>query len=335
MQNNWNFNKIKELFNIPFLELIYKAQKVHRKYFNPNEVQVSTLLSIKTGNCPENCKYCSQSSRYKSKTEIKPTKLLSLDEIISTATKAKRNGTKRFCMGAAWKSPKDSDIPFLKQVISKVKSLGMEVCMTLGMLSNTQAIELSKSGLDYYNHNLDTSREYYKEISNTRTFDDRLHTLNNVRSAGIKICSGGIIGLGEQNDDRIKLLIQLSNLSIYPESIPINLLVKNKGTLMENNEVIDPIDFVKIIAITRILMPNSYIRLSAGRSNLNYQTQTMCLIAGVNSVFYGCKLLTTPNAEKVKDLDYFEKLNLKVQELNKLKSIKRHKLLDNNDSSNF
>ncbi|WP_343182836.1 biotin synthase BioB [Buchnera aphidicola (Neophyllaphis podocarpi)] len=308
MKYVWTINKVIKLFKKPFLEIIFEAQNVHRKHFNPNKLQISTLLSIKTGSCPEDCKYCPQSSRYK--TNIKKEKLLGLKDILKLAKKAKDSGSDRFCMGAAWKNPNDRDIPHLESVIKEIKKMGMETCMTLGSLTVKQAKKLANAGLDFYNHNLDTSPEFYSKIISTRKYEDRLNTLNIIRNSGIKICSGGIIGLGENINDRAKLLLELSKLPKPPESIPINMLVKIKGTPMENNDDVDPFDFIRMIAITRIMMPNSYIRLSAGRENMNEQTQAMCFMAGANSLFYGCKLLTASNPNKDTDLVLFKKLGL-------------------------
>ncbi|QCI22738.1 biotin synthase BioB [Buchnera aphidicola] len=308
MKKKWTLEKTEILFKKPFFDLIFQAQKEHRKNFNPNTIQISTLLSIKTGSCPEDCKYCPQSARYK--TGLKKEPLLALEQIISAAKKAKSSGSSRFCMGAAWKNPKEKDIPYLEKIIKKIKEMGMETCMTLGTLNNSQAKKLADAGLDFYNHNLDTSENFYSSIITTRTYQERLNTLDKVRNAGMKICSGGIIGLGEKIQDRIELLMELSNLSIQPESVPINMLVKIPGTPMEDNQNVEPFDFIRVIAAARIMMPKSYIRLSAGRQNMNDQTQAMCFMAGANSIFYGCKLLTSDNPEEKHDLELFEKLNL-------------------------
>lgn len=308
MKKKWTLEKTKILFKKPFFDLMFQAQEIHRKYFNPNAIQISTLLSIKTGACPEDCKYCPQSSRYK--TGLRKEPLLAIENILSAARKAKAAGSSRFCMGAAWKNPKDRDIPYLEQIIKEVKTMGMETCMTLGSLNNSQAQKLAKAGLDFYNHNLDTSSNFYSNIITTRTYQERLNTLTVVRKSGMKICSGGIMGLGEKIQDRMELLMELANLFVQPESVPINMLVKIPGTPMENNVDVDPFDFVRVIASARIMMPKSYIRLSAGRQNMNDQTQAMCFMAGANSIFYGCKLLTADNPEEKHDLQLFEKLNL-------------------------
>lgn len=308
MKKKWTIEKTKTLFQKPFFELMFQAQQEHRKYFDPNRIQISTLLSIKTGSCPEDCKYCPQSARYK--TGVKTESLLEIDKIIDAAKKAKSSGSSRFCMGAAWKNPKEKDMPYLEKIIKEVKKLGMETCMTLGTLSDQQAKKLSDAGLDFYNHNLDTSKNFYSSIITTRTYQERLNTLSVVRNSGIKICSGGIIGLGEKKQDRLELLLELSNLPIHPESVPINMLVKIPGTPMQNNANVDPFDFIRIIATARIMMPKSYIRLSAGRKNMNDQTQAMCFMAGANSIFYGCKLLTAENPQEENDLKLLTKLNL-------------------------
>ncbi|QCI24362.1 biotin synthase BioB [Buchnera aphidicola (Muscaphis stroyani)] len=311
MKNQWTLNKTHALFKKPFFDLMFQAQEQHRKHFDPNQIQISTLLSIKTGACPEDCKYCPQSSRYK--TNIKKEKLLEIDQIVNAAKQAKSSGSTRFCMGAAWKNPKEKDMPYLKMIIKKIKSMGMETCMTLGMLSDSQAKTLADAGLDFYNHNLDTSSSFYNNIVTTRTYQERLNTLKNIRNAGMKVCSGGIIGLGEKIQDRMELLMELSNLNFPPESVPINLLVKVSGTPMEKNIDTDPFDFIRVIAVARIMMPKSYIRLSAGRYSMNDQTQAMCFMAGANSIFYGCKLLTSKNPEKEKDMILFKKLNLNAE----------------------
>lgn len=308
MVQRWTTAQAQALFDKPFLELLFEAQQVHRQHFNPREVQVSTLLSIKTGACPEDCKYCPQSARYK--TGLKAERLMEVEEVLASARKAKDAGSSRFCMGAAWKNPHDRDLPYLEQMVRGVKAMGMETCMTLGMLTDNQAHRLAEAGLDFYNHNLDTSPEYYGNIITTRTYEDRLDTLDKVREAGIKVCSGGIVGLGETVKDRAGLLVQLANLPVPPESVPINMLVKVEGTPLASNEDMDPFDFIRTIAIARIMMPSSYVRLSAGREQMNEQTQAMCFMAGANSIFYGCKLLTTPNPEEDKDLQLFRKLGL-------------------------
>ncbi|ACL30654.1 biotin synthase BioB [Buchnera aphidicola] len=308
MKKKWTLEETKMLFKKPFFNLMFQAQEEHRKNFDPNTIQISTLLSIKTGSCPEDCKYCPQSSRYK--TGLKKEPLLEIEQILSAAKKAKDSGSSRFCMGAAWKNPKEKDMPYLEKIIKKIKEMGMETCMTLGTLNSTQAKKLADAGLDFYNHNLDTSKNFYSNIITTRTYQERLHTLHAVRSSGMKVCSGGIIGLGEKKQDRIELLIELSNLSIQPESVPINMLVKIPGTPMADNKDVEPFDFIRIIAVARIMMPKSYIRLSAGRHKMNDQTQAMCFMAGANSIFYGCKLLTSDNPEEKHDLELFKKLDL-------------------------
>ncbi|ELX8380260.1 biotin synthase BioB [Providencia stuartii] len=309
----WTTKQANELFSMPFFELLFQAQQVHRQHFDPQQVQVSTLLSIKTGACPEDCKYCAQSARYK--TGLETERLMEVQQVLESAKKAKQAGSTRFCMGAAWRNPRERDMPYLEMMVKEVKSLGMETCMTLGMIDDHQAQRLAQAGLDYYNHNLDTSPEYYGNIITTRTYQDRLDTLDNVRNAGIKVCSGGILGLGEKISDRAALLVQLANLPKSPESVPINMLMKVEGTPMADNDDVDPFDFIRTIAVARIMMPTSYVRLSAGREYMNEQTQALCFMAGANSVFYGCKLLTTPNPDENKDLALFRKLNINPERI--------------------
>ena len=296
----WTLSQVTELFEKPLLDLLFEAQQVHRQHFDPRQVQVSTLLSIKTGACPEDCKYCPQSSRYK--TGLEAERLMEVEQVLESARKAKAAGSTRFCMGAAWKNPHERDMPYLEQMVQGVKAMGLEACMTLGTLSESQAQRLANAGLDYYNHNLDTSPEFYGNIITTRTYQERLDTLEKVREAGIKVCSGGIVGLGETVKDRAGLLLQLANLPTPPESVPINMLVKVKGTPLADNDDVDAFDFIRTIAVARIMMPTSYVRLSAG------------FMAGANSIFYGCKLLTTPNPEEDKDLQLFRKLGLNPQQ---------------------
>ncbi|MGF1766423.1 biotin synthase BioB [Enterovibrio makurazakiensis] len=308
VRHNWTVEEVQALFEKPFMDLMFEAQQVHRQYQALNHVQVSTLLSIKTGACPEDCKYCPQSAHYR--TDVEKERLLEVERVLDAAEKAKHSGATRFCMGAAWKNPKARDMPYLKEMIQGVKGMGLETCMTLGMLTPDQADELAVAGLDYYNHNLDTSPEYYGNVITTRTYQDRLDTLSHVRDAGMKVCSGGIIGLGENARDRAGLLVELANLPHHPESVPINMLVKVKGTPLEEVEDVDPFDFVRIIAVARIIMPESAVRLSAGRENMNEQMQTLCFMAGANSIFYGCKLLTTPNPDEDADMQLFKKLGV-------------------------
>ena len=308
IRHDWQLSEINTLFELPFMDLMFQAQQVHRSYFPANKVQVSTLLSIKTGACPEDCKYCPQSARYN--TGIKKEQLMEVNKVIKAAKEAKAAGSTRFCMGAAWKNPSARDMPYLLEMIQEVKSLGLESCMTLGMLDKEQADQLSSAGLDYYNHNLDTSPEYYEKIITTRTYQERLDTLDNVRNAGMKVCSGGIVGLGEAGNDRSALLQQLANMPVQPESVPINKLVKVQGTPLDNVADLDDFEFIKTIAVARILMPKSHVRLSAGRESMSEQTQTLCFMAGANSIFYGCKLLTTGNPDANEDLRLFKKLGI-------------------------
>lgn len=308
----WTMSQVTHLFEKPLLELLFEAQQIHRQHFDPQQVQVSTLLSIKTGACPEDCQYCPQSSRYK--TGLTTERLMEVEQVLDSARKAKAAGSTRFCMGAAWKNPHERDMPYLEQMVQGVKEMGLETCMTLGTLSRDQAERLAGAGLDYYNHNLDTSPEFYGNIITTRRYQERLDTLGKVRDAGIKVCSGGIVGLGETEKDRAGLLLQLANMPTPPESLPINMLVKVKGTPLADNEDVDAFDFIRTIAVARIMMPASFVRLSAGREQMSEQTQAMCFMAGANSIFYGCKLLTTPNPEEDKDLLLFRKLGLNPQQ---------------------
>lgn len=309
----WTLKEARALFDMPFLDLVFQAQQVHRQHFDPSQIQVSTLLSIKTGACPEDCKYCAQSARYK--TGLEKERLMEVQQVIESAKKAKAAGSTRFCMGAAWRNPHERDMPYLEQMVKEVKALGMETCMTLGKLDDSQASRLAQAGLDFYNHNLDTSPEFYGSIITTRTYQDRLDTLDKVRNAGIKVCSGGILGLGEEVKDRATMLVQLANLPQPPESVPINMLAKIKGTPLADNEDVDPFDFIRTIAVARIMMPRSYVRLSAGREQMSEQTQAFCFMAGANSIFYGCKLLTTTNPTEDKDHQLFRKLGLNPERL--------------------
>ncbi len=306
---NWSRQQVVELFALPFNDLLFRAMTVHREHHDPNTVQLSTLLSIKTGACPEDCAYCPQSARYK--TGLKTEKLMPLDQIVDAAKRAKANGASRFCMGAAWRSPKDKDIEQVSEAIKAVKNLGLETCATLGMLKEEHADALQDAGLDYYNHNLDTSPEFYGDIISTRTYQDRLETLENVRQAGMKVCCGGIVGMGEDVNDRAGLLVTLANLEPQPESVPINNLVKVEGTPLAETEDLDPLEFVRTIAVARILMPQSYVRLSAGREQMSDELQALCFLAGANSIFYGDKLLTTGNAATDRDRQLFSRLGLK------------------------
>ncbi|AFP85466.1 biotin synthase [secondary endosymbiont of Heteropsylla cubana] len=308
----WTQVQAEALFNKPFLDLLFEAQQVHRKHFKASEVQVSTLLSIKTGSCAEDCKYCPQSARYN--TGLESERLMQLEQVMSAARKALEAGSTRFCMGAAWKNPHERDMPLLEEMVKGVKNMGLETCMTLGMLNENQAQRLAAAGLDFYNHNLDTSPEFYSNIVTTRTYEDRLDTLSKVREAGIKVCSGGIVGLGEDVHDRAGLLVELANLPTPPESVPINMLVKVKGTpLADSENYLDPFEFIRTIAVARIMMPYSHVRLSAGREQMNEQTQALCFMAGANSLFYGCKLLTTPNPAEDSDKALFRKLGINIE----------------------
>jgi biotin synthase len=308
VRHDWQYQEVADLFALPMNDLLFQAQTIHRQHFDPNQVQVSTLLSIKTGACPEDCAYCPQSARYDTKLEKE--KLMEVEAVIEKAKAAKAAGSDRFCMGAAWRSPHERDMPYVLAMVKGVKDLGMETCMTLGMLDESKSQRLAEAGLDYYNHNLDTSPEFYKDIITTRTYSDRLETLQNVRDAGMKVCSGGILGMGEEQKDRIGLLMQLANLPQHPDSVPINQLVKVEGTPLEAEGDLDPFDFIRAIAVARILMPKSHVRLSAGREEMSEEMQSMCFFAGANSIFYGECLLTTPNPAANKDQALFRKLGI-------------------------
>ncbi|UTW03818.1 biotin synthase BioB [Amphritea atlantica] len=312
IRHDWSAQEVQALFDLPFNDLLFQAQLVHRQHFNPNEVQVSTLLSIKTGACPEDCKYCPQSGHYN--TGLEKERLMQVEAVLEKAKKAKETGSTRFCMGAAWKHPADKDMPYVIEMVKGVKALGLETCMTLGMLDEGKADQLAEAGLDYYNHNLDTSPEFYDKIITTRTYQDRLETLHHVRESGMKICSGGILGMGETANDRIGLLRQLANLPTQPESVPINMLVKVKGTPLENVDDLDNLDFIRTIAVARIMMPKSHVRLSAGRESMSDEMQAMTFMAGANSIFYGECLLTTPNPETHRDLQLFKRLGINPEQ---------------------
>ncbi|NIE97056.1 biotin synthase BioB [Acinetobacter sp. Tr-809] len=311
IRNDWSRAEIQAVYEQPLLDLLSQAQQLHRQYFAANTIQVSTLLSIKTGKCPEDCKYCSQSARYDSKLEAE--KRIAVEKVIQEAQKSKASGASRFCMGAAWRNPHERDMPYVLDMVREVKALGLETCMTLGMLNASQAERLKDAGLDYYNHNLDTSREYYSHIISTRTFDDRLDTLDHVRQAGLKVCSGGIVGLGESREDRIGLLHELATLPLHPESVPINMLVPIEGTPLAQVEKLDVVEWIRTIAVARLIMPKSYIRLSAGREALTDSDQALAFMAGANSIFSGEKLLTTANAGENRDHALFQKLGLSIE----------------------
>ena len=313
IRTNWAVEEIEALFALPFNDLLFKAQTIHRENFDPNAVQVSTLLSIKTGACPEDCSYCSQSAR--NDTGLERERLLALEEVVTAAQEAKGNGATRFCMGAAWRNPTNKSLDHVVNMVTAVKDLGMETCVTLGMLTPQQTLKLKAAGLDYYNHNLDTSPEFYGNVITTRKFQDRLDTLSFVRDAGINVCSGGILGMGETLRDRAKLLQQLANMSQQPESVPINELVPIPGTPLADSDGIGSFDFIRAIAVARIIMPKSYVRLSAGRTDMNKETQAMCFFAGANSMFYGDKLLTTDNPEESSDDLLFKTLGLEPEKL--------------------
>jgi biotin synthase len=308
LRHDWRLDEVQALFALPFMDLIYQAQSIHRDHFDPNEVQVSSLLSIKTGSCSEDCGYCPQSARYDA--GVTPEALMPVETVLLAAQRARKEGASRFCMGAAWRKPKDKDIDRVIEMVQGVKALGMETCVTLGMLTDEQTARLKEGGLDYYNHNLDTSEEYYSEIITTRTYQDRLDTLERVREAGINVCCGGIVGMGENDSDRAKLLIELANMPKHPESVPINMLVQVEGTPLMGTDPLDPLIFIRTIAVARILMPKSRVRLSAGRNAMSDEMQALCFLAGANSIFYGEKLLTTDNPMTNRDRTLFERLGL-------------------------
>jgi len=312
LRHDWTREEVRALFALPFAELVFQAAQVHRQHFDPAEVQVSTLLSIKTGGCPEDCGYCSQSAKFD--TGLKAGKLMEVESVLAEARAAKEGGATRFCMGAAWRSPKDRDLDKVCAMVEGVKALGMETCVTLGMLDAGQARKLKDAGLDYYNHNLDTSPEYYSQIITTRTYQDRLDTLEQVRAAGINVCCGGIVGMGEQMEDRVGMITMLANLPVHPESVPINMLMQVEGTPLGESAQLDPFDFVRTIAVARITMPASFVRLSAGREHMSEETQALCFMAGANSIFCGPKLLTTPNPARDRDFALLDKLGMRVME---------------------
>jgi biotin synthase len=313
LRHDWTRDEVAALFALPFNELLHRAHTVHREHHDPNAVQISTLLSIKTGGCPEDCAYCSQAARYD--TGVQAQKLMDVEDVVERARAAKQAGASRFCMGAAWRSPKDRDVAKVAEMVTAVKALGMETCVTLGMLSGGQAQTLKQAGLDYYNHNLDTAPEFYGQIIHTRQFQDRLDTLENVRAAGLKTCCGGIVGMGETRSQRASLLHTLATLPEHPQSVPVNQLIAIPGTPLEGREPIDPFEFVRTVAVARILMPASVVRLSAGRQQMDDALQALCFFAGANSIFYGEKLLTTGNPDVAHDRELFERLDLRPLEL--------------------
>jgi biotin synthase len=312
IRHDWTREEIGALFDLPFPELMFRAQTAHRQHFDPTEVQISTLLSIKTGGCPEDCAYCPQSARYD--TGVRAEKLMALETVLAEARAAKSAGASRFCMGAAWRSPKDRELDAVCEMVEAIKALGLETCATLGMLTAAQARRLKESGLDYYNHNLDTSPEFYGQIITTRVYQDRLETLDHVRAADIHVCCGGIVGMGETRADRVGMIAALAGLPVHPESVPINMLVRVAGTPLGDEPMLDPLEFVRTVAVARITMPGAVVRLSAGREDMSEETQALCFLAGANSIFYGPKLLTTPNPERDRDRVLMEKLGLSPME---------------------
>lgn len=311
MRHDWSTEEIEALLDLPFSDLIFTAQGIHREHFDPNRVQISTLLSIKTGACPEDCGYCPQSAHHDA--ALQRERLLPLDEVLQAARDARSRGATRFCMGAAWRNPTDRNLERVIEMVQAVREQGLETCMTLGMLTPEQAQRLAEAGLDYYNHNLDTSPEFYGEIISTRTYQERLDTLDHVRQAGMRVCTGGILGMGESRRDRARLLQQLANLSRHPESVPINRLVQVEGTPLYGTEALDPFEFVRTVAVARILMPRSHVRLSAGRADMSDEMQALCFLAGANSIFYGERLLTTPNPDADHDCILFRRLGIEPE----------------------
>ncbi len=311
IRNDWTLAEVRALHGLPFSDLLFHAQRIHRSHFDPNQVQVSTLLSIKTGACPEDCAYCAQSVRYD--TGLSRDELMELERVLEAARTAKANGATRFCMGAAYRSPKPKQLAAIKAMVSGVSALGLETCATLGMLTPSQAVELKEAGLDYYNHNLDTSERYYKEIITTRTYQDRLDTLTAVREAGINVCCGGILGMGETELDRVELLHTLATLPAHPESVPINQLIRIPGTPLGDAAKLEPFDFIRAIAVARLLMPKSYVRIAAGRTEMSDEMQALCFLAGANSIFYGDKLLTTDNPGEHHDRGLFSRLGIEAE----------------------
>jgi biotin synthase len=312
VRHDWTRDEVRALFDLPFPELMFRAQSVHRENFDPAAVQISTLISIKTGGCPEDCGYCPQSAHHDA--GVRAEKLMGRDAVLAEARAAKSAGASRFCMGAAWREPKHRDLDQVCEMVEGVKALGLETCATLGMLTAEQALKLKAAGLDYYNHNLDTSPEFYEKIITTRTYQDRLKTLEHVREAGIHVCCGGVVGMGETREDRIGMIATLASLPAHPESVPINMLVRVAGTPLAGERALDPIEFVRAIAVARITMPRSVVRLSAGREDMSDETQALCFLAGANSIFYGPKLLTTPNPERDRDRELMERLGLSPME---------------------
>jgi len=313
IRHDWSVAEVEALFGLPFNDLIFRAQSVHRAHFPANQVQLSTLLSIKTGGCPEDCAYCPQAARYD--TGVAAEKLMKVEAVVAEAQRAKASGASRYCMGAAWREPKDRDLDAICDMVQGVKALGLETCMTLGMLTGAQAQRLKDAGLDYYNHNIDTSPEYYGEIITTRTYQERLDTLAHVRDAGMKVCCGGIVGMGESANDRAGMLVTLANLPLHPEAVPISLLVQVPGSPLDGTGKLDPLEFVRTIAVARIVMPKSMVRLSAGREEMSDELQALCFLAGANSIFCGPKLLTTPNPGRDHDSQLFERLGIEPMPL--------------------
>jgi biotin synthase len=310
LRHDWTLQDVRQLHDLPFVELLFEAQSVHRAHHHAGKVQLSQLLSIKTGGCAEDCAYCPQSAKFAAETGVEATKLMDIGKVLTDAKQAKEAGATRFCMGAAWTRPKDKDLDSVAEMVREVKKMGLETCVTLGMLTKDQSVRLKDAGLDYYNHNIDTSRGYYKDIITTRDFDERLETLAHVRNAGINVCCGGIVGMGEAVDDRLQFLVELGNLPQHPQSVPINRLVAVPGTPLADVDPIDDLDFVRMIAVARLMMPASVVRLSAGRETMSDTMQALCFMAGASSIFYGETLLTTPNPKANADMKLFERLGM-------------------------
>lgn len=315
IRNNWTTTEVESLYTLPFNDLLFKAHTTHRKYFEPNTVQISTLLSIKTGRCPENCSYCPQSAHYDTNTSSHG--LLPVDKVVELAKIAKEKGATRFCMGAAWRNPPKKDFPKVIEILKAVKDLNLQTCMTLGMLSDEQAVELKAAGLDYYNHNIDTSREYYEKVISTRDFDHRLDTLDKIRKNNINVCCGGIVGMGESLNDRFKFLQELANMPKHPESVPLNKLIAIPGTPLEDQPAVETFEFIRLVALARIMMPKAYVRLSAGRKTMSDECHALCFFAGANSIHYGDKLFVTPLPTTENDQELFAKLGIKAEQFNK------------------
>lgn len=332
IRNNWTTTEVESLYTLPFSDLLFKAHTTHKKYFEPNTVQISTLMSIKTGRCPENCSYCPQSAHYDTKTSSHG--LLAVDKVVELAKIAKEKGATRFCMGAAWRNPPKKDFPKVIEILKAVKDLNLQTCMTLGMLSDEQAVELKAAGLDYYNHNIDTSREYYEKVISTRDFDHRLDTLDKIRKNNINVCCGGIVGMGESLNDRFKFLQELANMPRHPESVPLNKLIAIPGTPLEDQQAVETFEFIRLVALARIMMPKAYVRLSAGRNTMSDECHALCFFAGANSIHYGDKLFVTPLPTTEHDQELFAKLGIKAEQFNQ-NNLENNKLANTDSESHL